>query len=202
MTRWLWSFVLSSTVDRHYQVSRTIWSFDKIYIPLPFLGEHGIIKHYVVELYSCGPCGRKVKTFTAYMLTKSTFSLIILEHVQWISKSLMELLSEVPSRLQVDIRVQVTTFGITDVLPTLEKMPQQSARNSDEDVSSGSKIESEDKEDVDSESESAKIGGLRLHKGRPDIRGILEEEISCAHGPVSVDGEWISLCCEQVYESK
>ena len=54
-------------------------------------------------------------------------------------------------------------------------------------------MDSYDKESINSESELAKGKGVSMSQGRPDVRRILDEEISCANGPVSVDGGWASF---------
>jgi hypothetical protein len=121
----------------------------------------------------------------------------MLEHMHWISEALIQTLAEAPSHLQIDVRIQLTCQDIAEVLPTLEKTSQR-GEGSDDDLSlpsspDGSKVDADDKEDIDSEPELAKMKGVRILKGRPDIHGILDEEVSCAEGPVSVDGEWTSL---------
>jgi hypothetical protein len=77
-------------------------------------------------------------------------------------------------------------------------MPQGSNESSNEDLSTpsspgGSKVDSSDKESFKSESELVKVKGVHVDQGRVDVRRILAEEISCASGPVSVDGGWASL---------
>ncbi|KAF8512481.1 ferric reductase NAD binding domain-containing protein [Gautieria morchelliformis] len=120
------------------------------------------------------------------------WSVRVPEHMHWISKALIQTLADAPSHLQIDVRIQVTGRDMADVLPTLEKTPQGTAENSKDDLSipsspDGSKVDTDDKEDIDSEPELAKMRGVRIQNGRPDIHRILEEEVSCADGPVSVD---------------
>lgn len=111
---------------------------------------------------------------------------------------MLQTLAEAPSNLQIDIRIHVTGLHASDGLQTLEKTPQRgSTTSSDEDLQlpspGGSKSGSCEKETLDSELELAKYKNVHTARGRLDVRSILGEEISCASGPVSVDGKSISF---------
>ena len=51
-------------------------------------------------------------------------------------------------------------------------------------------------ERVVSNSDLVRMRGVRVEKGRPHVKRILDEEISCSSGPVSVDGQFFFLSCQ------
>ncbi|KAF8607662.1 hypothetical protein BDV93DRAFT_603451 [Ceratobasidium sp. AG-I] len=98
-------------------------------------------------------------------------------HVAWISNLLLEAVQSCPSTLELDIRIHVTQHMVNVVLPNAST-PSMDAMTPVEDKSGNFEKSSTSL----SHFESVKVVG-----GRPDIHALIDEEISCSTGRVSVD---------------
>jgi len=114
--------------------------------------------------------------------------------MRWISASLVQALLEAPSHLQIDIRVHVTNLGADNIESPIEKLSEKIVLDgSDYDLaqlpSTPISSSSVTDEKTTSNPDLIKMRGVKIEKGRPDFKRLLEEEIACSVGPVSVDGE-------------
>ncbi|KIJ53374.1 hypothetical protein M422DRAFT_202279 [Sphaerobolus stellatus SS14] len=121
------------------------------------------------------------------------WSIRVLAQMRWVSSTLVQALLEAPTYLQIDIRVHVTSLG-TDSIPAIEKISEKEAIEiSEYDLAALPSTPTRSSSSVMNDSEVAstpelvKMRGVRVEKGRPDLKGILDEEISSSLGPVSVD---------------
>jgi hypothetical protein len=98
----------------------------------------------------------------------------ILEHLAWISPMLNAAMAHAPSSLVVEPWIYVTGKRRTADLPALGYESESPAV---------SPIEKSEK------SVLPVYSAVQIFQGRPDIGHILEQEVSMAIGPVSVDGK-------------
>ena len=104
------------------------------------------------------------------------------EHITWISRLLTTALISAPPTLEVDARIHIT--GKSAVLPQLVEKLDFENTNLRESPSHNSSASEESKK-----SEMTPYSGFKTIPGRPNVLSILDDAISCASGPVSVDGK-------------
>jgi len=96
-------------------------------------------------------------------------------HVEWISDALLPIVQNVPSSITIDIRLFITRAQIEDAQPW--------DNNPTEDD-----IEEADKEENTSESQLFSSSIVHVQKNRPDLKGLLKDEIARATGDIAVNG--------------
>lgn len=101
-------------------------------------------------------------------------------HVAWISDLLLEVIQSCPSTLTLDIRIHVTQHLNSAVLAHVSN-PSMDATTPTED-----KFGSPEK----STASLSHFESVKVMNGRPDIHTLINEEISCSTGRISVDGEF------------
>lgn len=112
-------------------------------------------------------------------LSSSTHTLTPIGHIKWISKVLTEaLVAAQPTNLHVEARLYITGPSA----PTFES--REAVFDSDTSESPTPANPSSEK-DV----KLPLYHSLQIMHGRPSIRKILQEEITSAQGPISVDGK-------------
>lgn len=109
-------------------------------------------------------------------------------HFAWITETLSEILRICPDSLTIQLKIHITQpISLPDIdgidIPTLGSQ-EQSAPPSPSSLS--------EKKFVLEPSLCLEVKSTR---GRPDIPSLLEEEITTASGPVSVDGKIVRSLC-------
>jgi hypothetical protein len=113
----------------------------------------------------------------------------LVDHLKWISKVLTEaLVAAQPTSLQIEAKIYIT--GPSGLTPECREFSYEpGSTHSSSPASPSSEID-------------AKLpiyDAFHITHGRPSMKKILQEEISCALGPVSVDGK---LCAVFGYADK
>lgn len=97
-------------------------------------------------------------------------------HIDWISGLLHEVVQACPPTLQVNISIHVTQRSVPE-------LPIEGNQSLDETTPIENKLSIAEK----STSSLSSFQAVKILSGRPDIAALLEEELGCAHGRVSVD---------------
>lgn len=92
---------------------------------------------------------------------------------------LLEAVQECPSTMQLDIRIHVTQQAVNVVLPN------GTAPSTDTMAPIEGKSDSFEK----STTSLSHFQSVKVVHGRPDIRALIDEEVNCSAGRVSVDGK-------------
>ncbi|PPQ88881.1 hypothetical protein CVT25_009116 [Psilocybe cyanescens] len=99
------------------------------------------------------------------------------EHLRWISSTLMEALDSISPSLVVDPRIYITgKKSLVTEIPVL-------ATDSSSLSSSGSSLKKENS----SRSDISQYSPFNVFNGRPDLKGLLIDEIEASNGPISVN---------------
>ncbi len=108
------------------------------------------------------------------------------QHLAWIASVLTSAVLSAPSSLEIDPRIHIT--GKSAQLPEqLKNLDYENSSTSESDSRKSS--ESEESKKIDPIPYSA----FKTQEGRPDVQRIIYDAVTCASGPVSVDGKPLFL---------
>lgn len=104
------------------------------------------------------------------------------QHLGWIASVLSTAVLSAPSTLEIDSRIHVTGKSV--------QLPAQ-LKNLDYESSGASETDSrKSSESAESrKTENIPYAAFKTREGRPDVQTILNDAVTCASGPVSVDGQ-------------
>ncbi|KAI0321845.1 FAD-binding domain-containing protein [Amylostereum chailletii] len=101
-------------------------------------------------------------------------------HLTWISNILADTLAAAPASLSIEPRIYVTSTHLPALQDSVPLIYGPSA-------SLSRAIASKPSSNLSPDIQLPSYGALRIIPGRPNIRGLLQEEIEASPGPVSVD---------------